>query len=451
MLAMLVNKSKLQPKDVLFVFWGASALNIPLSGQLSTKKRHILVVTHNVADEFKGGGIEVYQEYIRNINEYDVSFLSPVRQEGQTFWRFHYKNKNIIDQKLEKKNTGSCNRDPIREKLFKNLLERFNFDLIHFQHLMGAPLSLPLIAKSKKIPMIYTLHDFFLVCQKYTLIGIDNRFCDIFNDSLRQCDFCLRATRKKPFGTQEQRRRAVKKSLDAMDVIISNTEFTQSAFKKIYPDLPTEKFRILEMLAPHQERPSIPKFLPRSIGDPLKVVVPGNFSILKGADTILRLIAGLANTNIHFKIIGKAEKGRIRDTIQKIVSDKIEYLDGYAPDESVTLMSDQDISLHLSVLPETYMITLSEAWLSGTIPIVSNLGAPADRVVDGINGFVVPPYSLGKISDILRMMASDTSKLNQMRAATQKVQIASPKTHLANLLALYETLLSTHSRQYLQH
>jgi len=383
------------------------------------------------------GGIETYQQHIKDIGLYDVSFLYPSEVNNHAVWCLDLKGQKVIEHKLAYRNTGSCYQDPLREKLFENLLEQFKINLVHFQHLLWYPLSLPLVAKSLKIPTIYTLHDFFLVCQKFTLVGLNNRFCDIFNESVSQCDFCLQATNNSPFGTQAIRRQAVSKTIDAFDAVISNTDYTKSAFTKIYPNISSEKLHVIEMLTPeHPSQANFNKKTSPPVG-PLKVVVPGNFTLFKGAETVLRLIKGLAGTNIQFTILGNIQEETVKKTASHLDLKNVQFIGGYSPSDAVDLMKGQDVSLHLSIWPETYMIALSEAWQAGAVPIVSDLGAPSERVIDSVNGFIVPPHSLGKIKDILEMLSKDRSKLVQMQQHISAVKLVTPQEHLSRLRSLY--------------
>ena len=73
-------------------------------------------------------------------------------------------------------------------------------------------------------------------------------------------------------------------------------------------------------------------------------------------------------------------------------------------DELPAGLSSCQVGLFLSLWPETYCITLSEAQMHGLIPIVTALGAQAERVVDRENGFHVPVNDPGAVLNALRRL-----------------------------------------------
>ena len=73
---------------------------------------------------------------------------------------------------------------------FREILNDFRPDLIHCQHLMNLSLDLPLIARQRKIPNIYTLHDYWLICPNQGLrLKPEGLICDSAESSV--CARCL--------------------------------------------------------------------------------------------------------------------------------------------------------------------------------------------------------------------------------------------------------------------
>lgn len=418
-------------------------MTIHQSMSKSTKK-HVLIVTHNRQGNIKGGGIETYQEIVGTAPEIETSFIWPLAHNGNYYLVFQHHSGEIIKHKIARKNFGSCAIDPIREKLFLNLLQRYNFDLVHFQHLHSWPLSLVKVAKQARIPTVYSLHDFYLVCEEYTLVGHDGRFCNTFDEPISQCDICLKGLpQRRGSGFQAKRRRRVREVIPYLDAIIANTQYSRDAFLKIYPETSPDRLHVLEMLTPFQRRRTKP-LARKPSSDPLKVVVPSLFSTFKGADNVLRLIEGMADDNVQFTVLGRIQGQARQQRTQQIRSNKVTFLQGYSPDEAVKLMSNHHVSLHLSIWPETYMIALSEAWQAGVVPIVSELGAPGERVTDGVNGYSVGPHQLGRVKDRLLELSSNSDQLLAMQKAALSTPVVSPDDHLKQLYGLYDQLCSQH-------
>lgn len=79
-------------------------------------------------------------------------------------------------------------------------------------------------------------------------------------------------------------------------------------------------------------------------------------------------------------------------------------------------------ALHLQAIPEAWSISLSEAMAAGAIPVVSPVGALAERVVDGKTGIVVPgdhlaPGTADRAAAAIGRLASRPRRAERMRAA----------------------------------
>ena len=65
---------------------------------------------------------------------------------------------------------------------FEKIIDDFRPDLIHFGHLNHLSLSLPEIATKRGIPIVYTLHDFWLMCPRGRFIQRNSK------ELLQLCD-----------------------------------------------------------------------------------------------------------------------------------------------------------------------------------------------------------------------------------------------------------------------
>jgi glycosyltransferase involved in cell wall biosynthesis len=103
------------------------------------------------------------------------------------------------------------------------------------------------------------------------------------------------------------------------------------------------------------------------------------------------------------------------------------------------------LSIHASIWPETYCISLSEMWDLGLVPVASRMGALGERITDGKTGFLVPPGKAGAIRAILARMLDDRAGLERVRSnLTPDLSISAEACSKA-MQALYLDLLE-HAR-----
>ncbi len=63
------------------------------------------------------------------------------------------------------------------DQTFQNILRREKPDLVHFQHFIALSANLLRVAKDEGVPVILTLHDFFILCHRTHFLKKDNRLC----------------------------------------------------------------------------------------------------------------------------------------------------------------------------------------------------------------------------------------------------------------------------------
>ncbi|MEH3145220.1 MAG: glycosyltransferase [Methylobacterium frigidaeris] len=406
-------------------------------------RRRVLLVTHNVAGHQPGGGVEIYQqELAEGASAFDVYTMYPRTVDGVTAYALIAHRTGEQHQYGVPRPAGSETlHDEAHERVFEQILIENDIDLVHFQHLLGLPLSLPLIARACGVPALYTLHDFYLVCSRFNLLDYRGGFCNIARRSPTECDICLSAAGI-PAGAQQRRRNFVARMLESLDGLIANSPFTADYVRAIYPEIPAERIRIIEMLTPLSHRAPATGRAAATPGASLRVAIPGNFTRPKGADAILRVLCTLRDEPVEFHILGAIQDPDLDRHLRALALPRVIIHGGYAAHELPGLMAGMDLSLHLSTWPETYMISLNEARAAGAVPVISDLGAPAERVRAGIDGFKVAPDDAGHVCDIIRDLGRDRERLGAMRAAAAERRIVSPAEHIAALSALYRELLA---------
>lgn len=409
-------------------------------------KRKILLVAHNIEGKRPGGGVEVYLTSVVPIlrRSFDVFILTPEQLGDRTVLDLILPDGTNILHDTHSPFSNEYISQPALEGVLFNIIVRHNIELVHFHHLLGMPLSYPIVAKLAGARTAFTFHDYYLICDNFNLISYENKFCEFHRRSPTFCDVCLRSTKGFAYGSQAARRNVISRVLKAVDLSIFNTEYSLCLAREVY-DFPEGASAIIEMLMPDEPYYGMPEQAAPVAGgaemQPLSVKIPGNFFVQKGAHKLIPVMELLADDEITFHILG-SEDPALAKVLDAVGNPKIRRQRGYRQNEVSSLLSDGDVSINFAIWPETYMISLSESWAAGNVPIVSDLGAPAERVTDGVDGFIVPSGDVGSIVDTLRMLAHDRDRLAVMKARIRQKRIVRSRDH-ANILAEhYERLMS---------
>lgn len=403
---------------------------------LPAKRRTVLCLTHKRGGH-RRGGVEVYQEMLTGLApDYAVLFLHPVAAGGE--YELRLEGEGVDETYAAAPATDEVLTDPGIERTFQEILFRHRVDLVHVHHLIDLPLSLPLIARACGVPVVYHLHDHYLICERHLLLDRTGRFCDVVGRGREQCDACLLVADRYPPGSKARRDLFMARVVAGIDAFVTSTPFTGRYLRGFYPEIPAAKVVTLEMPTPGES--AMPLAEPTE-SDWLTVAVIGNFVRHKGAETVLTLIRLAQDYPIRFKLLGDVDP-RYRARLAELPAERVVQVGAYDQADIVGLLAGCDVSLHLSTWPETFMISLSEAWTAGLVPIVTDLGALPERVGDGIDGFVVPPDAPGAVMQRLLALHLDRDRLARMKAAVAAKRFITPESHLAALAGLYARLIA---------
>ncbi|PIK71142.1 group 1 glycosyl transferase, partial [Methylobacterium frigidaeris] len=417
---------------------------IPAPGRAApaATRPRLLFVAHNRAGRRQGGGVEFYQEQLaRALDGFEALFLYPSFEEDAWVMRL---DEGETSEALPIPPAERLLASPEIEALFERILVERRIDLVHVHHLLGLPLSLPAIARAHGVPVVAQLHDFFLVCHRYTLMNQHGAFCDVVNRGEGQCDGCLATAEGLPAGAKVRRDGFVARMLGSVDAFVTSTPATAAYVRAFYPEA-AARVAVIEMVDAEPARlppqPVPPENCAPKSPPPLRVAVLGNVVDHKGARTLLELVRTTDGENVVFEVFGYIETYLVA-AFEAQAGERLTLRGGYAREEVPALLAGCDVSLHLSLWPETYMISLTEAWRAGLIPIVTDLGAPGERVTDGVDGLKVPPGESGAVRQALRRLAHDPGLVAGLRAAIAQKTFPTVAGHAAQMAALYRDLIA---------
>lgn len=129
-------------------------------------------------------------------------------------------------------------------KVLKNILIGFHVDLIHVHHVQRLSLDIFQLAQQLNIPIIMTLHDFYMICP--TCKGVDSNgiFCGFVDET--KCDKCLQCKRMiaPTVNWIKKWREEAYEALKICEYLITPSENCKNYFLKIYPQL-KEKIKVI--------------------------------------------------------------------------------------------------------------------------------------------------------------------------------------------------------------
>lgn len=263
------------------------------------------------------------------------------------------------------------------EQMLVTVLSLLHITDLHVHHLIDFPPDavgrLVALARQLKLRVHVAVHDYYLVCPRVNMVSPQGRFCG--EPDVPACDRCLQADAVQGAHPSIQAwRRTWLPLLHAAERVVVPSQDVANRLHRLLPapvplevqahePPPPPGLRALHAIAP---------------GEPLRVLVIGAISRIKGFEVVLGLARTLREQPLpmELSLLGfSPEDGRLANEGVHLLGP---YFDADLPDRIEAARP------HLiwipSIWPETYCYVLSAALRSGIQVAVFDIGAQAERV-----------------------------------------------------------------------
>lgn len=264
---------------------------------------------------------------------------------------------------------------PRTNRSLADILEWVRPDIIHVQHFLHWPLGMIDQAVGSGARVLVSFHDHFALSPQYALQGHETPEQTISPDYSRRM-----------FGRDIsahlcERRELLRRSFAQAHALVTVSPYIERKLAAVFP----ADYRQIEYgIRPFEPFPKVPALSPlQETGletrPTLRFGFLGQQVPMKGTEDLVRAFGEVhrrhPGTELH------CYGGRRADPPPGVT-----FHDLYQPADLPGICAKLDVGVIPSVFAETYCMVLSEMWL-GRLPVaVSDIGALADRVADGVNG-----------------------------------------------------------------
>ncbi|MHA1756842.1 MAG: glycosyltransferase family 4 protein [Promethearchaeota archaeon] len=298
-------------------------------------------------------------------------------------------------------------KNPIIDEIFEQILQRISPDLVHISHLNYLSTTIIKIIKKHNFPIIYTLHDYWLMCPRGQLIQLNKTLCPSIN--FDQCGECLLnyfLDRNEAAKEMKRRENYIQNLIQLVDIFIAPSNFLREKYinwgvtpqKIIYADygFDTKYFKNF------QKKPS----------DIIRFGYIGRIIPVKGVDLIIKAFNLLKENNIVLKIYGRNTPGInfLKDLCQ---NSHVKFMGSYNNWDIARVLSEIDVIIVPSIWYENSPLVIHEAFLANIPVITSNAGGMAELIENRKNGLL---FKLGDVQDLtnkIQVFLDDPSLINK--------------------------------------
>lgn len=360
---------------------------------------------------------------------------------------------------------------------FGKFLDRVRPDVVHFHHVTCLSTTCVHEAKARGIAVVYTLHDFWLLCPRGQLLRRDLSLCETHTDA--DCVRCMayqlrmsggqarvralgnwatwlkrfqlpkdlyRRLASRPFKNEtaaiqqiQARTAHILEMCGLVDQFVAPSRFLGDRYVDF--GIPAEK------IAVHDYGFDTTGWSKRAAGSraaaPLRVVFLGTWIPSKGVHVLIEAVREMQPSALTLDVYGYAVpydgvddyEGQLR----RLAGDAphIRWRGAYTADDVPRMLADADVVAVPSIWYENSPLTIHEAFLAGVPVVTAGHGGMAELVENGVGGLTFEPGDADSLRRVLRRLASEPGLLERLQQTIPDVK--SVENNAKELDAIYQT------------
>ena len=409
----------------------------------------ILLIAHGYPPA-AGGGTEIYTESLaqtlRRDFDDEVFVLAREADRKRPEYEVRTEQRHGVEVTLINNTFAQCPsfeatyRNPEISSISARLIDEIQPDVAHIQHLTCLSTEIPEILAKRRIPVFFTLNDYWLLCHRGQLFDINNRRCD--GPSREACAPCIKphagygpttyqaatAVRRaeeflpeplahrlhstaaataglfssgdRASSEAERRLRHMRDLIRHVDLFLPPSETLRERFVK--NEFPENKLRLITQGIDHD----LLETIERRLSARLRIGFLGSLIVSKAPDVLLHAFQTLPEDRAELHIWGDVASYHGDDCYREIVEPLLDapeiHRHAFTPHGEIAgIFSAIDVLVIPSVWIENAPFVIREAFTAGVPVIASNIGGMAEMVEDGLSGL---HFSAGDSVDLARVL-----------------------------------------------
>lgn len=382
--------------------FGTQIYTYYLSKELA--KRHDVYVFYPANNNDKSYSInsfEVDRLKILELNLSNLAFSEKVRRFLD--FEISYKNKKI-------------------EERFRDILNKINPDVIHFQHLINLSSSLIEVARTENIPTVMTLHDYWFICPRVQLLKGGYSICSGPNKDCKNCSECWNEKKVEQLANYHVPHHFSKKASKSALNLIFRLKNTHKKFENRKEYMKTLLLNVDKIIAPSKFLRNI--FIEYGIPEDKIIFSENGYNLnlfkgfkrnkekdkiifgfvggvakLKGVDVLVEAFNKINDKDVELKIYGNYDPNSnyFRELDAMIKNTNIKFMGMF--EDVKEPYSEIDVLVFPSIWYENCPLVLTEARITNTPVIASDVGAIPEFVKDKETGLL---FKMGDPDDLYK-------------------------------------------------
>ena len=327
-------------------------------------------------------------------------------------------------------------------RIFEKCLVKYKPDIVHIGHLSHLTISIVKIVKKHEIPVIFTLHDYWMMCIRGQLIKDDLSLC--LGPEIEKCTECNEKYFTSHFHAKEEISnwlKTLKSANEYVDLFISPSKFLQE--KYIEYGIPEDKLKYMD----YGFNKELFNGIKRDFSKKIRFGFLGRIVPVKGISLLIDAFNKIDHSKAELNIYGKLPSSHIF-LKELCLNSAINFKGSYNYKEISNVLSNIDVLVTPSIWYENSPLVIHEAFLARIPVITSNLGGMAELVNNEKNGLL---FELGSIEDLRDKMELFINNPKLINNYSQETYVRSIQEDVRDIMKLYLKLLKRKEEKLVVH
>lgn len=319
-------------------------------------------------------------------------------------------------------------------KIFSNIVDIEQPDIVHFHNFLGLSFSISDVPKKSKIPSLFTAHNFHLIDPNLYMFDFYEKMTkwenfDFFSNSHLiklypnlKTDYKIR---------QEVAKKVLRENIDVFIAV-------SQKYAQIYDEFAgiNGKSVVINQISEicNHHHP-----LPKDFDGKLRIGYIGSIYPHKGIHIIFQAADILFDSDIEFFLYGNAAIDYLNNLFDKFPNAKVKYMGSYQPQDLIDISKGLDCTIISSILDEAGPLVAPEALSLGLPVIGANIGGIPDFVIDGLNGKLYKHNDPTELAKVVKLLFQKPTELKKMQLNSYLP--FNFNSYIENLISLYKNLL----------
>jgi Nucleoside-diphosphate-sugar epimerases len=403
------------------------------------KPLRVLKVIHGFPPYFMAGS-EVYSYqlvYGLSKNGVDVGVFTRIEDPFNNGYASEYTiEKGVMINRINNNSKEYILADKyVNDKIdsaFEKFLLEFEPDVVHIGHLSHLSTNIVKIAKKYNIPVVMTIHDFWMFCFRGQMINYEGNICTGPNE--KSCMSCLRDRLKDHALLDDFRnyRNHMDAIINSIDVFIAPSEHVADFYKRMGVD----KNTIISMRYGFDKNRITYKERKFNKSSKIRFGYTGRVIPVKGIKTVVEAFKAVESKTATLTVYGNSDK-----YAQNLgeEDERIQFKGQYHVEGINEILNNIDILTVPSEWYEVSPLVIQEALLAGIPVITSELGGMKELIQNGVNGYLVPYGQKNELTTLMQRIVDTPELLNTLRIDPNAV--VDIEDQIDKLMGIYEELI----------